>query len=258
MPDLIAIPLYEPVIMGNPFYIYIIVFLIAGLALGIIAFKTEVFDPMQPVWGFRAAARKKGADANLAIVVGMNGKLWMETIEHISNIFSSMALPLKWIITVPVVGQFGRVNTSFVCDDWNIVHNLDNDYAIVEAINKWNSKVELTNILIKKADGTDTEELDLIYDWTTFEKHLMDGSLDDMFPEGIQLPPLRVVNFHEVRRYLPKWNAAHHAGYINQEVAKRLEKEDKEGKTLLTFALIAGAIMVVCAALCYAILTLVK
>ena len=257
MPDLVAIPLYEPIILGNPFYIILMMFMGAGLVLGAIAVYTEIYTPLKSVWGVRGAMR---GGTPLSIIFGMNGKIWLEELQHIAGIFSSMALPLKWIITAPVSGQLDKANTIVVSDDWNIVHNLDIDYAIVAMANAWNEKATREGIRVQYWDTekkalVDGEDLDLIYDWDTFNSHLMDGSMDKLYPDGVKLPPFRIVNMHEIRKYLPVWDASHHAGYINQEVAEREEKDDKEGKEWIKFAIVAGAIILLSAVMAYVILT---
>ena len=242
MATVIDIPLYNPLIMGNPLYLWIILGLGGLLVIGIVAFKTEVYDVMKPVWGFRNAA---ASGKPQMIVQGMNGKMWLESVDHIANIFKSLSLPLMWIITVPVSGQMGKVNTSIVSDDWNIVHNLDIDYAIVEIAHRWN-----TNELLKPE-----EERHLVYDWDSFSIHLMNGDFKAMFPEGVTLPPFRIVDLHEIKNYVPKWDAAHHAGYINQEVAKRRADDDKKGTELIRYAIVAGAVLVLCAVFTYLLIT---
>jgi hypothetical protein len=230
--DLISIPLYEPIIGGNPFYIWLILFGGMALVLGAIAFWTEVYVPMKPVWGYRAANKN---NIPVSIVTGMNHKIWFETTEYIAGIFKSLELPLMWILTsTTAAGQMGKVNTTFVGDDWNIIHDQDIDYAIVYAAREWNK-------------DKNQESPEYIKDWGTFEQHLMNGDLDRLFPEGITLPPFRIVDTHEIRRYLPKWTAAHHAGYINQEVAKR-ENKDKDIDKRGFYMMIAGGLIVV--ALC--------
>jgi hypothetical protein len=228
---IVAIPLYDPVIMGNPFYIWIIIVMGAIIFFGAILFKTEVYDLMQPVWGFRDAAK---GNRPVAIINGMNGKIWMESLEYVAAIFKSMVLPLKWIITAPVTGQLGKVNTIYVSDDWNIVHNLDIDYAIVEIVHKWNEKHQ--KVQVETEEGI--YEVESIHDWATFQEHLMNGDLAAMLPTGVTLPPLRVVDLHEIRRYLPKWTASHHSGYIESEVADRREGEEKAGQELLKYFIV--------------------
>lgn len=230
MPTVVDIPLYEPLIMGNPFYLMIIMGMGALIVLGAIAFKTEVYDIMQPVWGFRAAA---SSGKPQMLVIGMNGKMWLETVDHVANIFRSLTLPLMWIITIPVVGQMGKVNTSIVSDDWNIIHNVDIDYAIVEIVHNWNAR----------EDTKPEEEREYIHNFDSFNYHLLSGHLTEMYPEGVVLPPVRVVTMKEVKNYLPKWDAAHHAGYINQEVNKRKGDTDNKGMELIKYALVAAAIV---------------
>jgi len=60
---------------------------------------------------------------------------------------------------------------------------------------------------------------------------------------------------HEIRRYLPKWTASHHAGYITEEINKRKSEDDTKGLGLLKYAIIAGGIIVICAVFAYVILT---
>jgi len=238
----IDIPLYEPMVLGNPFYMILIMFLGAIIVLGAIAFKTEVYDIMRPVWGFRDSA---ASGKPQMIVQGMNGKMWLETVDHVANIFRSLTLPLMWIITIPVAGQMGKVNTSIVSDDWNIIHNLDVDYAIAEIVHNWNANEELRP----------EEERQYIHDWDTFSFHLMSGNLAQMYPKGVTLPPFCVVDLHEIKAYLPKWDAAHHAGYINQEVANRRKDEDKKGTELIKYAVVAGAVVVLCCVFGYILLS---
>lgn len=238
----VDIPLYEPMILGNPFYLIVIMGLGAIIVLGAIAFKTEVYDIMRPVWGFRDSA---ASGKPQMIVQGMNGKMWLETVDHVANIFRSLTLPLMWIITIPVAGQMGKVNTSIVSDDWNIIHNLDVDYAIAEIVHNWNTAEELKP----------EEERQYIHDWDTFNYHLMIGNLAQMYPKGVTLPPFRVVDLHEIKAYLPKWDAAHHAGYINQEVANRRKDEDKKGTELIKYAVVAGAVVVLCCVFGYILLS---
>jgi len=54
---------------------------------------------------------------------------------------------------------------------------------------------------------------------------------------------------------VPKWDAAHHAGYINQEVAKRRADDDKKGTELIRYAIVAGALLVLCAVFAYLLIT---
>jgi hypothetical protein len=242
---LVAIPFYEPVTMGFPMYIWIIIGLVVAIIFMLLAFKTEVYDRMQPVWGFRAAS---SGNKPLAIVNGMSGKIWMETVENIGNIFESMNLPLKWILTVPSQGQFGKANTIYLCDDLNTTINLDIDYALVAAAEAWNEIEAL------KPEA----EQEILYDWNTFEKPLMDGRLDALFPDGIKLPPIRVINFNDIRRLHPKWMPAHHSGYINAKIAERTEGEEKDGKTFLKFVVIGGIFLIICCAFSYLILSMIK
>jgi hypothetical protein len=237
--DLIAVPLYEPIIMGNPFYVWLLMFGGMAVGLGLIAFYTEIYVKMKPVWGYRAAA---SGNIPITIVTGMNHKIWMETTEYIAGIFKSLDLPLMWILTsTTAAGQMGRVNTTFAGDDWNIIHDQDIDYAIVYAARKWN-------------EGKNQEAPEYIKDWGTFETHLMNGDLDKMFPDGIKLPPFRIVDTHEIRRYLPKWTASHHAGYINQEVAKRENKDKTDDKKGFYLLILGGLIIVALCAIGYMIL----
>ena len=267
MATIVDIPLYDPVFFGNPLYVWIILILTGVLAVILIAVKTEIVDPMQPVWGFRNAVRNNKSQM---LVQGMNGKMWLETVDHVANIFKSMKLPLMWIVTIPVVGQMGKVNTSIVSDDWNIVHNIDIDYAIVEIVHRWNNEQKNMISAMVKDDGegniieyTEDEKLEfartrMIYNWDSFNTHLMNGDLNRFVPEGMVLPPLRVVNLNEIKIYLPKWDAAHHAGYINQAVAERTKEEDKQGNTMVKYAIVSGAILLVCAVFAYLIITTAK
>jgi hypothetical protein len=237
MADIGLPPLYEPVISGFPFYIILLVFAAMFLGFGLLAFYTEVYVKMKPVWGFRSAVANS---TPLAIITGMNHTIWMESIEYVAGIFRSLDLPLMWILTSKTAaGQMGgKVNTIFLGDDWNIVHDQDIDYAIVYAARKWNE--EHPDKYIK--------------DWETFELHLMNGDLDQMFPEGIKLPPFRIVDTTEIQRYLPKWAAAHHAGYINQEVAKRENKDKEVDKKGFYLMILGGLIIVALCAIGYMIL----
>lgn len=230
MADIITVPLYEPIIAGSPFYMVLLVIMGGILALGAIALWTEIYVPLRSVWGLRSAIKNH---VPLAIITGMNHNIWMESVEYVAGFFKSLELPLLWIITSKTAaGQIGgKANAIFVSDDWNIVHDQDIDYAIAYAAKKWNK--ENPDKFIK--------------DWETFESHLINGDLDLMFPEGIKLPPFRIVDPNEIQRYLPKWAAAHHAGYINQEVAKR-ENKDKDVDKKGFYLLIGGGIAVV--ALC--------
>jgi hypothetical protein len=243
---IVTIPLWEPVIMGNPLYIWLILGMGAMIVIGLVAFKLEIYDRLQPVWGFRYAAV---SNTPQAIIRGMSGKIWLAPVKSVAGIFTAMGLPLKWIQTAPSQGQLGIVNTIEVSDDWNIVHNVDINYAIVEAAHTWNETWLKTH---KESDEG------YIYDWDSFEKHLMNGDLDSMFPTGIKLPPIRNVDLHEIRKYLPKWTASHHSGYINAELEKRKVEDDDKGKTLLTYAIIAGGVILICAVLAYLILSLPK
>lgn len=242
---LVGIPFYEPVTMGFPMYIWIIIALVIAIIFMLLAFKTEVFDPMQPVWGFRAASR---GNKPLAIVNGMSGKIWMETVENIGNIYESMNLPLKWILTVPTQGQFGKANTIYLCDDLNTTINLDIDYALVAAAEAWNANEALKP----------EEEQEILYDWNSFEKPLMDGRLDAFLPDGIKLPPLRVVNLDDIRRLHPKWMPAHHSGYINAKIAERTEGEEKQGMGILKFFLAGCFMMLITFIIIYGITTVWK
>jgi len=239
---IVDLPLYEPVILGNPFYIWILMGLAAMLFIVLVYVKTEIYDMMAPVWGFRDSA---ASGKPQMLVQGMNGKMWLESVDHVANIFRSMALPLMWIVTVPVAGQMGKVNTSIVSDDWNIVHNLDIDYAIVEIVHRWH----------EEQDALPEAEREYIYDWATFSKHLMNGDFARLVPEGVTLPPFRVVNLHEIRQYLPKWDAAHHAGYVNQEVLNRMDTDEKKGSQLLQTAVVAAGILLIGAVGAYLILS---
>lgn len=240
---IIDIPLYEPIIFGNPLYIWLLIVMGGIIVLGVVAFKTEVYDAMAPVWGFRESATTGKPQM---IVQGMNGKMWLETVDHVANIFRSLTLPLMWIITVPIAGQMGKVNTAIVSDDWNIVHNLDIDYAIVEIAHRWNAREDLIEDETQRA---------YIHDWDSFSKHLMNGDFKEIIPEGVVLPPFRVVDLHEIKNYVPKWDAAHHAGYINQEVNNRRKEEEKKGTELIKYAIVAGAILLLCAIFSYLIIT---
>jgi hypothetical protein len=82
--------------------------------------------------------------------------------------------------------------------------------------------------------------------------------LNKFVPEGVVLPPLRVVNLNEIKIYLPKWDAAHHAGYINQAVAERSKEDEKQGNTMVKYAIISGAILLICAVFSYLIITTAK
>jgi hypothetical protein len=242
MPTSVEIPLYDPVILGNPAYIWIILALGGALVIGIVYFKTEVYDMLQPVWGFRDSA---ASGKPQMIVQGMNGKMWLESVDHVANIFRSMALPLMWIITVPISGQMGKVNTAIVSDDWNVVHNLDIDYAIVDIVHKWHEKQE----------ELPEEERQYVHDWASFQKHLMNGDFAEMVPDGVVLPPFRVVNLNEIKTYLPKWDAAHHAGYINREVEARMKNPEEKGAELLKYAITAAGIMLIGAIGAYLIIS---
>jgi hypothetical protein len=240
MADLGLPVLYEPIIAGQPFYLILIGFMGLIIVFGAILVYTEIYVRMKPVWPYKSADRD---NTPITIITGMNHKIWMDTTEYVAGIFKSLELPLMWILTsTTAAGQMGKVNTIFCGDDWNIVHDQDIDYAIVYAARNWNEKYP--------------EQL--IKDWETFELHLMNGDLDQMFPEGIKLPPFRVVDTHEIKRYLPKWAASHHAGYINQEVAKRENKDKDADKKGLYMAIGAGAIFIIVCALGYMLITSAK
>jgi hypothetical protein len=248
-----SVPLYNPVIAGLPFYIILLFIMGMALMLGGVVVWQYIYEPMKPVWGFRAAAL---ANKPQSIVHGMNGQIWLEATEYVAGLFRSLNLPLMWIITAPVSGQMGKVSTLEMSDDWNIVHNIDIDYAIVEIVHRYNEHVK------EEHKGESYEELVatglIIHDFNTFNKVLMDGTLDAFIPHGITLPPFRVVDLHEVRRYLPKWTAAHFAGYINQEVAKRMKKDENAGKDLMKWAIIAAGVILVAGILVYLILQMAK
>jgi hypothetical protein len=157
-----------------------------------------------------------------------------------------------WIITAPVSGQMGRVNTTEMSDDWNIVHNIDIDYAIVEVVHQWNVAIQ-NQYKEKNIDELVVEDL-IIHDWNSFELHLMNGDLDDFIPNGIKLPPFRIVDMHEVRRYLPKWKASHFAGYINSEINKRMKDKAGDMQENFKWALLCAAVILVAAILAYIIL----
>jgi len=243
---IVTIPLWDPVFMGNPFYIWLILILGAIIIFMLALFKLEVYDRLEPVWGYRMASIH---NIPQAIVRGMSGKIRLLPVTEVAGIFSAMGLPLKWIQTVPSQGQLGKVNTIEVADDWNIVHNTDIDYAIVEAVHKWNEEWKKTH-----ADNDDG----YIYDFDSFDVHLMNGDLDTMFPRGVKLPPFRNVDLHEIRRYLPKWTASHHSGYITAELDKRKKEDDGKGSDLFKWALLAGAAILGSAVLGYIILSLPK
>lgn len=244
-----AVPLYNPVIMGMPFYL-IIIFVLGMIVLfgGMVVWQ-YIYEPLKPVWGFRTASLTNKPQA---IIHGMNGQIWLEAVDYVAGLYRSMNLPLMWIITAPVSGQMGKVSTVEMSDDWNIVHNIDIDYAIVEIVHRWNEHQKLLNPDLTP-DELVKQEL-IIYDWKSLEKRLLNGELDTFVPAGVKLPPFRIVDLHEIRRYLPKWTAAHFAGYINQEVAKRQTKDDNAGKTMMTYALIAGGIIIISAVFAYLIL----
>jgi hypothetical protein len=244
-----AVPLYNPVIAGMPFYLILLIMMFFALLFGGLVVWQYIYEPLKPVWGFRTASMNNKPQS---IIHGMNGQIWLEATDYVAGLFRSMNLPLMWIITAPVSGQMGKVSTLEMSDDWNIVHNIDIDYAIVEIVHRWNEN--------QKSLNPDTKPEDLvsqgliIYDWKTLEKRLLNGDLDAFVPHGVKLPPFRIVDLHEVRRYLPKWTAAHFAGYINQEVAKRQTKDENSGKTMMTYALIAGGIIIISAVFAYLIL----
>jgi hypothetical protein len=242
MAEIVTIPLWDPVFMGNPFYIWLILIMGAAIALGIALFKLEVYDRLEPVWGYRDASM---GNIPQAIVRGMSGKIKLLPVTEVAGIFSAMGIPLKWIQTVPSQGQLGKVNTIEVSDDWNIVHNVEIDYAIVEAVHKWNE------VHPETTKGH-------IYDSESFDEHLMNGDLDAMFPKGIRLPPFRNVDLHEIRRYLPKWTASHHSGYITAELDKRKKEDDGKGSDMFKWALLGGAVILGAAVLGYIILSLPK
>ena len=245
-----AIPLYNPVTFGMPLYFIIIIIEFAIIMLGLIVFWQYIYEPMKPVWGFRAASLSNKPQS---IVHGMNGQIWLEATEYIAGLFRSLGLPLMWIITAPVSGQMGRVATTELSDDWNIVHNIDIDYAIVEIVSRYNAYAQEQNPEMA-ADELIGKNL-VIYDFKSFNEKLMDGTLDSFCPAGVKLPPFRVVDLDEVRRYLPKWNASHFAGYINQEVAKRIKEDTNKHSDMMKTAMICGAIILVCSIMAYLIIS---
>ncbi len=214
------IPLYNPVIVGMPLYFWIIVVGIFAFAFTILAGYALIYVPLKPVWGYRASNL---FSMPCSIVKGRNGQIWFETTEYVAGIFSAMKLPLKWIITAPVTGSMGKSPVTFMSDDWNIVHELDIDWAIVEIARRWNANIR------KNYPDTPLDQLvkenKLIHDWSTFEFHLMNGDLHNFIPNGMQLPPLRTISLNDVIKYLPKWTASHFSGFINSEVEKRLKEK---------------------------------
>ena len=237
MPSTIVdVPLYDPVIAGNPFYMILIYSLAFFIFVGALLVYTEIYSRMKEVWGYRDAS---ASGKTMAIVRGMSGKMWMETVDDVANVFKSINLPLAWIITAPVNGQFGKVNTIEVCDDLNIVHNPDIGWAMQYSAEQWN------RIIIEENPDADPETLDLIVDWKSYEKHLMNGDLKELFPRGIVLPPFRFVDFKEIERLCPKWKASHFSGYLNQEVEKRMQKKqaDEESAKKMAMWLAAGGIV---------------
>lgn len=247
--ELMAVPLYDPVIMGMPFYMATIYILVFVIVVGCLLFYTEVYSRMKEVWGYRDAA---ASGKPMAIVRGMSGKIWMETVDYVANVFKSINLPLAWIITAPVNGQIGKVNTIDVSDDWNVVHNVDIGYAIQYSAEMWNKRVRAEN------NTNEDGELDLIRDWDSYNKHLMNGNLKELFPDGIVLPPFRIIDFREIQRYLPKWKASHFSGYLTQEVEKRMQKkkEDEESAKKMAMWLAAGGLaFLICAVIGYLLLS---
>lgn len=237
------VPLWEPYIFGNPFYIWVIMFLVAFMFMMFAAFKLEVYDRLEPVWGHREASFRNVPEA---IVRGMSGKIWIMPVDSVAGIFSAMGLPLKWIQTAPTQGQLGKVNVIEIEDSWNIVHNVKIDLAIVESAHKWNDEWAKTHKL---------GDPGFIYDWESYESHLMNGDLEGLMPEGVKLPPISCVDFHEIRKYLPKWTASNHAGYIAAELEKRKPEEDaNKGRTILIYAMAAATIIIVACAIGYVIL----
>lgn len=86
----------------------------------------------------------------------------------------------------------------------------------------------------------------------------MDGSLDKFFPEGFKMPPFRIVQMDEIRKYRPKWQAGHTAGYLNAKKEERIGDVDDKQKQFLYYV-IAGILgLVIVTAICYMWLTNVK
>jgi hypothetical protein len=243
------VPLYNPVIAGMPFYFWVIVFGVMIFAFVLMAVYALIYVPMKPVWGFRASNL---FSQPCSIVKGRNGQIWFETTEYVAGIFNAMKLPLKWIITAPVTGNLGKAQITYMSDDWNVVHELDIDYAIVEICRRWNMHMR------QEYPDTPIDQLvkdnRLVHNWDTFELHLMNGDLRNFIPKGITLPPLRTVDLNEVIRYLPKWTASHFSGYINSEVEKRLkEKAGPDMKENFKWALLCAALILGAGILAYLI-----
>ena len=89
---IVTIPLYNPVIFGNPFYVWIIIFLFGFILMAALAVKLEIYDRLEPVWGHRDASFNGTPEA---ILVGMSGKMTLKPVESVAGIFLAMGLPLK-------------------------------------------------------------------------------------------------------------------------------------------------------------------
>lgn len=258
MPTLVDVPFYEPVIMGSPLYIWIMSILAFLLVMGAFGVYSEIYMRMREVWGFRDAS---ASGKPMAIIRGSAGKILFETVDYVANVFKAINLPLSWIVTAPVSGQLGKVNVIDVSDDWNIVTNVDIGWAIQYSAESWNLRQIEQNKELEHP--LPIEDLPLIIDWQTYQLHLMNGDLERMFPQGVILPPFRIIDFTEQRRYLPRWSASHFAGFINREVERRLEQlkatTDVEGaKRVMMYLMAGGGVFLVCCALGYLILRMAE
>jgi len=231
---------FDTPIIGAPlfFWLGVIWFVISAL-LGIWVIYAWYWV-MNPVRGYFAAAWSHKAMARL---VSKTRKVKLITLEHLAKIYMSTGLSLAWIITSDTaVMNWGGVPSVDAFDDWGIIEDVNLDSAIHTLVESWNEK-EKTRELVGDKDSRQ-----FIVTSRDFDRHLLNGDLDSICKDHkIVLPPLRVVDIEQIKRYraYEKMDASAHYGFIQSEVARAKADEIKKTNTALWLGIgVMGFILV--------------
>ncbi|MCJ7696895.1 MAG: hypothetical protein MUO73_00990 [Thermoplasmata archaeon] len=214
---------FDQAIFGVPLWFWMAITF--GVAFGIFfVYAMWVYWTIGPVWGYWEAYKTKQP---MALKRNKNRKMRMMALKYAARIFNDEETDEMWSVTsLDAAQQLGSVNCVDVVDWHDWVDDVVKNEAIRVAAGAWNDEVKKENAN-KSSDAKDL--LEYIYDYTTFQKHLSNGDLKRLLPDGVKLDAFFIVDWTKIEQYMPKERAAaSYGGLVRSAVNDRLGSTEKK------------------------------
>jgi len=242
---------FDQAIFGVPLWFWMAITF--GIAFGIFfVYAMWVYWTIGPVWGYWEAYKTKQP---MALKRNKNRKMRMMALKYVARIFTDEETDEMWSVTsLDAAQQLGSVNCVDVVDWHDWIDDVVKNEAIRIGATAWNDHVQIEN----KGKSLDSKDLlEPIHDYTTFQKHLYNGDLKLLMPEGIELPSFFIVDWTKIEQYMPKERAAaSYGGLVRSAVNDRLGASEKKAWGMVLPVGLMCTMILITAIVAYMILNL--